>query len=244
LELARPLKADLHIHTGDDIYDNIAYSSKGLIDEAARQCFEVISITNHDCDFYTEELYEYAREQGILLIRGMELTYDKQHILLINFDDAASINTPEDVISRKKEENLVIAPHPYFPWAPSCGRLLNSRPELFDAVEYAHLYNKSINFNRKAVRRAAELGLPMVGTSDSHTLDQLGYTYTLIHAEKTPESVVAAVKAGRVELVTRPMTLAAFLWIIAKMKYGSAVRIIGDVFHRLSQERALPVNNR
>jgi predicted metal-dependent phosphoesterase TrpH len=124
----------------------------------------------------------------------------------------------------KGPENLVVAPHPYFPWAPSCGRLLDSRPELFDAVEHSHLYNGWINFNRKAVRRAAEFGLPVVGTSDAHTLAQVGYNYTLVYSEKTPEVVIAAIKAGRCELATRPLPVTVFLWVILKMKYESAVR--------------------
>ena len=65
------LKADLHIHTKEDPHDNIGYSAKQLIDHAAKLNFDVISITNHDTSSYTEELAEYAKLKGILLIPGI-----------------------------------------------------------------------------------------------------------------------------------------------------------------------------
>ena len=227
----RQLKADLHTHTSEDPCDSmIAHSSVMLIDEAARQGYEVLAITNHDSQHYSTELFEYAMARGVLLIKGMELTYEGQHIVLLNFDDAGEIKGPDDIMRRKGDKNLVIAPHPYFMMSYHCRDLLDNRPELFDAVEYAHLYTSFLNFNERAVKRAGELGLPLIGTSDAHTLVQMGHTYTLIEAEKTVESVVAAVKAGHVELVTKPLSLFKFLGIIGLMKYWSMKRSIGELF--------------
>ncbi len=222
----RPLKVELHSHSGDDPSDNISYSSERLIDEAARYGYDALAITNHDSQSHNERLAAYARERGLLLIKGMELTYERQHIVLLNFDRAWELKSPEDIMKMKGPDNLVLAAHPYFPWAPSCGRLLVSNPRLFDAVEFSHLYNHRINFNKKAVARAAELGLPLVGTSDAHTLGQLGYTYTLVESERTPGAIMAAVKAGRCEVVTEPFPLSSLIGVIARMKYANLTRII------------------
>lgn len=220
----RPLKVDLHVHTDDEIYDHIPYSSRELVDKMADLGFDAFAITNHDHHRISPHVMDYAKERGILIIRGMELTYRRQHIVLLNFRDCDKIKTPDDVISRKRPDNLAFAPHPYFPWAPSCGKLLDSNPEIFDAIEHSHLYNHRIDFNKKAAARAAELGLPMVGTSDAHTLAQIGYTFTLVDSEKPPEAIVAAIKGGRCRVSTRPFPLGRFLGVIATMKYESAKR--------------------
>jgi len=228
----KPLKVEFHTHSGDDPYDDIPYSSERLIDEMARQGYDALAITNHNYQCHNDRLEAYAKERGVLLIKGFELTYEDQHILLINFDEPEEIKGPDDIARMKGPDNLVVAAHPYFPWAPSCRRLLESRPALFDAVEFSHLYNRMIDFNRKALAKARELGLPLVGTSDAHTLGQIGYTCTLVYSEKSTEAIIAAVKAGRCEVVTRPFPSMSFVGVIAKMKYASIMRIIKDVVKR------------
>ena len=50
------------------------------------------------------------------------------------------------------------------------------------------------------------MGIPLVGTSDCHRIWQLGTTYTLVDAdEKTIPGVFAAIRAGRVRVVTAPL---------------------------------------
>jgi predicted metal-dependent phosphoesterase TrpH len=224
----KPLKVDFHTHSGDDPFDIIPYSPERLVDEMARQGYDAFAITNHDSQSHTERLEAYAAERGVLLIKGKELTYKDQHIVLLNFDRPDELMCPDDIMKRKGPDNLVVAAHPYFPWAPSCRKLLESTPGLFDAVEFSHLYNHRINFNRKAVAKARELGLPLIGTSDAHTLSQIGYTYTHVYSEKTAEAIIASVKAGRCEVVTEPFPMMSFIGVIARMKYGSIQRIIAD----------------
>jgi hypothetical protein len=83
--------------------------------------------------------------------------------------------------------------------------MLEENIEVFDAIEYAHLHFRFINFNNKAVAIAKKYDLPMVGTSDTHTLKQLNTTYSLVEAQKTIPAIINAVKNKRVEVVTHPM---------------------------------------
>jgi len=62
-----------------------------------------------------------------------------------------------------------------------------------------------INFNQKALEVCQSFGFPLVGNSDTHFLSQLGTTYSLIYAEKNLESIFAAIRGNRVEVVTRPL---------------------------------------
>jgi len=79
------LKADLHLHTRE-AEPFIAFDAYGLIDRAAREGFQVLSITNHDTLTFSDRLAAYARARGILLIPGAEATIEGRHVLLYNID--------------------------------------------------------------------------------------------------------------------------------------------------------------
>lgn len=79
---------DLHIHTNNS---DGTLSPKEVIDEANKNNISIISITDHDTiDSYTNELIEYAKEKGILLIPGVEISTKANkcgiHVLGYNFD--------------------------------------------------------------------------------------------------------------------------------------------------------------
>jgi hypothetical protein len=200
------LKADLHLHTREG-ESFIAYDARGLIDRAARDGFQVLSITNHDTLTFSEDLAAYARERGILLIPGVEATIEGRHVLLYNADVPPDrIGTFADLRRLKGPEWLVVAPHPFFPGPTSLRGQLLEEIDLFDGVEFCHFYARGIDFNRRAVRLAREAGLPLLGGSDSHLVRQLGTTYSLIRGEMTVPSVLAAIRAGQLEVVSRPLT--------------------------------------
>ncbi len=217
-----PIKADLHLHTREG-EAFIAYDARALIDRAAREGFQVLSITNHDALTFTTELAAYARERGVLLIPGVEVTIQGRHVLLYNIDvPPARIRTFPDLRRLKRPEWLVVAPHPFFPGPISLqGRLLEEM-DLFDAIEFCHFYTGRIDYNRRAVRLAREARLPLLGTSDSHLIQQLGTTYSLIGGEMTVASILAAIKAGRVEVVTRSLTAAQCVGIAMGLLVGAS----------------------
>lgn len=215
------LKADLHLHTREG-EAFIAYDARGLIDRAAREGFQVLSITNHDILTFSDALAAYARERGILLIPGVEATIEGRHILLYNLDVPPDrLRTFADLRRLKGPDWLVVAPHPFFP-GPTClrGRLVQEL-DLFDALEFSHFYTGGIDCNRRAVRLAREVGLPLLGGSDSHLRRQLGTTYSVIEGEMSVPSVLAAIRAGRVAVASRPLTLRECIRIALGLFVGS-----------------------
>ncbi|MBW1946485.1 MAG: PHP domain-containing protein [Deltaproteobacteria bacterium] len=218
------LKADLHIHTSEDPEDLILYSATELIDMACRLGYSVLAITNHNCVTYSGYLRDYAKERGIVLIPGMEATIQGRHVLLHNMDFQ---QVKRDKIARldylKRPDNLIIAPHPYFPGLVSLRGMLRRHVNLFDAVEYCHFYSERLDFNRPAIKFAKEHDLPMVGSSDAHQRCQFHTTYSLIEAEPEPESVIRAVKSGKVRIVTRPLPLSLLLKIELKMFWRNRI---------------------
>ena len=79
---------DLHMHTNKS---DGALTPKQIIDEAVKANLQAISITDHDTiDAYTDETIKYAKEQGIKLIVGVEISTKADrcgiHVLGYNFD--------------------------------------------------------------------------------------------------------------------------------------------------------------
>lgn len=99
---------DLHIHT--NISDG-TFTPKQIIDEAVKNGVSVIAIADHDTiDAYTDELFEYAKDKNIQIIKAVEISTKIAkagiHVLGYNFD----INNKE---LREKLSILRNARHDY-----------------------------------------------------------------------------------------------------------------------------------
>ncbi len=209
------------MHTKDDPvdYKYITHSAEELIDHAARLGFEVLSITAHDKISYSPYLREYAAHRGILLLPGVEVTIEGAHVLLINYLGTIEFKSLKELEKIRAPEVLIVAAHPYYP-GPTLGKKLQEHIELFDAIEYCHFYHRFINFfNQKAVSVSKKNKKPLVGTSDTHFLCQMDQTYSMIEVNrKTPAAVVESIKAGKVRVVTHPLSLSMLLKIMIKFK--------------------------
>src|SRR5688572_29265786 len=213
------LKVELHTHTSDDPADWIPHSAHALIDRAAALGYDALAITLHDKQFDVRSLAPYAAERGIVLIPGVEKTIEGRHVLLLNFPAGTEeVETFADLAElKRRHRGLVVAPHPFFPM-PSCllGKM-NRHANLFDAIEYNAMYTGSLNFNRAAERWASRHGKPMVGNGDVHRLEQLGTTYSLVDADRDAGSICDAIAAGRVRVVTRPLSWRTAIRIFASL---------------------------
>ncbi|MDF1526375.1 MAG: PHP domain-containing protein [bacterium] len=204
------LKCDLHLHTSEDPRHNLNYSAKELIKEASKKGYQVVSITNHNTITYDQGLAEYAHSNGVLLIAGVEATVMGKHVLIYGvdgMDEKWDKLTFFDLKRLKAKGAFIVAPHPFYPNYNCLGNLLERFSGMFDAVEYSHLYTKKLNFNLKAQSFTKSKGMPLLGLSDSHSLKQLDYTYTLINSEKDMSSVFEAIRQNRTTIITRPARL-------------------------------------
>jgi len=200
----RWLKAEMHAHCSLDPNDYriCPCTPQQLIQEAAKRGFEVLSITCHDVDVWTEDLAEYALSLGIILIPGMEVTVERtRHVLVYNFHTTSeNLNTLEKIRARSREQTLVIAPHPYFPGRTCLRGHLEKNLDIFDAVECSGFQVRGLDFNRRAWKLTARARKPVVAFGDIHHLWQLGRTFTWIYAEPNAQSVLRALKQGYVEV--------------------------------------------
>ena len=221
------LKVDFHTHTADDPKDYISFSSKELIDRASELGYDALAITNHDIVTGRPKLERYAEARGILLIPGIELTLSNKHVIVINPPPRGlpGISALEDLPRVRSESSLVIAPHPFYPGFKCLWSKLVEHIGLFDAIEFSFFYSRLINRNRPAVGVARAAGKPLVGSSDCHNIWQVGLTYSLVEAERTIPSIIAAVKEGRVQVATTPLSMRAMFRVGANWVLGDKLKV-------------------
>ena len=233
------LKTELHTHTSADPHDYIPHSTTDLIDRAAILGYQALAITLHDSWFDVRDVAEYARARGITLIAGVERTIEHKHVLLLNFDAAAErVNSFDELgqLRRAQPNGLVIAPHPYYPARCCLGHLLERHADLFDAVELNAFYTSQLDyFNRSAVTWARRVGKPIVANADVHRLRQLGTTFSLVDAAPEPNAICAAIREGRVEIQTRPLSIVEAATHRAGLGFGDLKRLARGSAPRANQ---------
>jgi hypothetical protein len=226
------LKADFHTHSGDDPRDDIEYSSETLIDSVAQCGVDVLAITCHEANVYTERLARYAAARNVLLIPGMEMLIEGVHVVCLNPDsEQEQARTFDDLRALGRRDAVFIAPHAFFPIDSALKEKLIEHIDLFDAVEYCTMYCTGINFNRRAEQVAQRFDLPMVGTSDTHVMPYADSTISWIEAERSVDGVLDALRSGRVEVETRPRPPMH----IANMMYYTAHGMVRDRFAAVNQ---------
>lgn len=205
----KKLKIDFHTHSGEDPHDKISYTGFELIDKAVELGYDALAITNHESLTYSLELRDYAEKKGLLLLPGVEATFEGKDVVIINPIPKLSYKRKSfaELADFKRETSLIIAPHPYYPTPRSLKEKLVEHIHFFDAIEFNQCYNHFLNPNRPALEIAQQHELRVVGNSDCHFLWQLGRTYTLVEAEQNIFSIIQAIRKGNFELKTSPISL-------------------------------------
>jgi predicted metal-dependent phosphoesterase TrpH len=225
----RWLKAELHTHCSLDPIDYriCEHTPEQLISRAAKLGYEVLAITCHNKDIWTDSLSEYALNLGITLIPGMEVVVERtRHTLVYNFHTGPeNLNTLDKIRHHSRPDTLVIAPHAFFPGFTCMRGMLEQNPDIYDALEYSGFQMRGLNFNRRSIDFAKETGKPLVGCADVHYLWQLNRTFTWIYAEPELQSVLMAIKQGSVRYQTSPLSWleAAGWWATALWRYAFPV---------------------
>jgi len=202
--------ASLHNHTSADPIDPIQYSDKDLIDHAKKDGFKILAITCHNKTTVTKEAIAYAKEQGLLLIPGVEQTIEHRHIVILNAaKEADTVKTFKSLreYKGKHPECFIFAAHPYFPSPNFFHDKIEPNIDCIDGLELSWWYSKLIDFNKKGRRIAKKHNLPFIGTSDTHSIHLHGKTYCQISATSlTLEAVIEALRKGNFKNFTKPIS--------------------------------------
>jgi predicted metal-dependent phosphoesterase TrpH len=178
-------KADLHLHTTAS--DGTA-TVRQILEHVAHTDLQVIAITDHDTISGALEARRLARDFGVEVIVGEEVSTREGHLLVLFLEQELPPGKPlaETVAAARAQGALVIAPHPFDFLMHSVGRtgILGpcADPAWTAYVDAIEIFNAGVwvpQVNTLAARFAAERGLSVVGGSDSHHLPTVGRGYTL-----------------------------------------------------------------
>src|SRR4051794_32777561 len=195
-------KADLHLHTTAS--DGAATVPELLAQVAQSPDMRLIAITDHDSIAGARQAAQLAPQFGIEVIIGEEVSTTEGHLLALFIDTLLPPQRPaaETIAAIHAQGGLAIAPHPFDRSVPSLGRLgLQHAGWDFDAIEgfNAGVIWSQRGCNGAAQRAAAMMGLPVIGSSDAHTLATTGLGYTLFPGSGAND-LYHAIQAGQVEL--------------------------------------------
>jgi Predicted metal-dependent phosphoesterases (PHP family) len=197
-------KADVHIHS---IASDGTASAAQILDYAENQTdLDLIAIADHERIEAAVECQRLARERGsrVEVIVAEEVTTRSGHLLGVFLQARLKRNQRlETTVAEIHEQGgLAIVPHPFSAFTLGMRKNAIMRVHLstdplvyWDALEG---YNPSTagRYGRAATARiAAELGLPLVGNSDAHTIDTIGDGHTLFPGT-TADDYRRAILAG------------------------------------------------
>ena len=220
---ATPLLCELHAHT---TWSDGAFELRELVDLYGRRGFDVLAVTDHatrnrgqvqaaNFDAYLAAVEAEAIRAralyGLLIIPGLELTYDDPEpaeaahavaVGLRSFVDVAQGVEPMLRAARAHGAALVAA-HPY-PLAEAASsprrtaRFEVDRELLTPLVDRFELFNRETLFSW-----VAEAGLPTVANGDFHRPEHLGGWKTMLPCAKSEEAVVGYLQSKRPTYLVR-----------------------------------------
>ncbi len=231
------LKCDFHMHT---VFSDGLVWPTVRVDEAFRTGLDAIALSDHieyqphkdDVPTKHNRPYELAvgraRELGILLIRGAEITRDTPpgHFNAIFLQDVVPVEQTEfvDAVKAANEQGAFVFWNHQAWKGEELGRWLDVHTTLY---ENKWLHGMEVcngnSYYPTAHRWALEKNLVMIGNSDIHAPDLLQKntaaehrTITLVFAsERSVEAIHEALRAGRTavwwkdKLIARPELLEA-----------------------------------
>lgn len=193
---------DTHCHTKYS-YDNWL-EPLDLIRRAKALGLDGVCITEHHSYEASAPVERIGRDEGLLILRGVEIATDKGHLLAYGIEDDGwnvwnrdSYLPLEEVIARINDLGGICAPaHPFR--NVGLASLMEGLLELKDiaAVE-SHNGVNAASDNDLAIQASTHLGLPTLGGSDCHKTVAVGRCATEfsrpVHDMK---GFIAAVKVG------------------------------------------------
>jgi len=192
---------DIHVHTG-------AHSSCSniVLEEAVLRSKEIgldgICITDHDSNAIMAEAQRLSRKHGFLIIVGAEiLTYEGDLLVFgLNELPAGQMHAQELIDLVSKQNGVCISAHPYRDNGRGMGDLIGEISGL-SAVE---TFNGNTGWadNYQAFLLSQQLGIPCMGGSDAHRLEQIGrYATRFIESIRNEHGFIKAVKGGKMSPV-------------------------------------------
>lgn len=188
------MKLDMHIHS---CYSRDAKTAPKEIGALCRRNgLDGFAIADHNQIKGSLEAYAAANENGLLVVRAVEVSAKEGHVLAYGVKEVIPKHLPvaETIELIHRAGGIAVAAHPKrFPsgMGPDMARAGD-----FDAIEVMNGNNASRS-NTMARRIAADRKLPVTGGSDSHEPSSIGRAFTMMDGVATEEQVIEAILKNR-----------------------------------------------
>lgn len=195
---------DTHIHENKYSFDSFIDLKEG-IDTAKLMGLDGICITNHDNNNLRNELGDYIKINGVLVIVGAEILTHQGDILVFGLKDIPKemMNAGDLLRLVKKHKGVAIAAHPFRNNNRGLENHLHEVADLLDGVESFNGSTYSYH-NLYAYATATELGLPSLGASDAHVMDKIGrYSTKFYDTIRDDKDFIEAIKSKNFHPVMR-----------------------------------------
>ena len=199
------MKLDIHIHSN--------YSRDGIADpkEILKRCrlagLDGCAITDHNAIEGSLKACSMAKDEGLLVLRGVEVSAEEGHVLAYGINELVPKKLPmaETIDRIRALGGAAVAAHPHR--FPSGIGLEIASTGKFDAIEVIN-GGSSARSNRLARRIAESRNAPMTAGSDAHEPDKIGRAYTVFDIASSEDDLVQAILKGRVQPGGRSRTWA------------------------------------
>jgi len=189
---------DLHIHTKQGSRCS-SLDIHGLVMRAKKMHLDAVCITDHNTTMAVEMVRDAGKEQGLIVLGGMEVRCREGDILTFGLQDPPDPGIAAlDLLKLvQRSEGAAIVAHPFRASAPSLGRVV-CEISGFDALEVLN-GNSSNDENKKACCAAQRLHIPGTGGSDAHSRASVGRYVTEFEENsiKGEQDLIAALRGGR-----------------------------------------------
>ena len=189
------MRLDLHVHS--------TYSSDGratpkeILKGAKRIGLDGICITDHNTLKGSVEAQGMAKDSGLIVLRGMEISTSEGHVLAYGIDTPVEKGmTAAETVDRIRElGGLAVVSHPYKWWSGLGGSLTERvRPDALETLNGC----STKGHNAMALKLCRKMGLPQTAGSDAHSLRYIGRAYVLMDVPaESEEDVIEAIRAHK-----------------------------------------------
>jgi predicted metal-dependent phosphoesterase TrpH len=205
---------DMHVHTVRGAADS-SLTPDQLIEEAQRIGLSGVNISEHDRVWDVREVEEFRARSGLFVSRGMEVSTDMGHMIVVGLDSYVPGIRRAEELRRVVDEagGFMIVAHPFRHFFDPIHFRRDGRPpfdmtpeeaakrmpvfRLVDEIEIANGGSTSRE-NQFALKVARLLGKRGVGASDCHSTQGVGFYTTLFEEELRDQThMVELLKAGR-----------------------------------------------
>jgi predicted metal-dependent phosphoesterase TrpH len=192
--------ADIHIHTTAS--DGFATVEQVLDHVAKIGTLSVIAITDHDVLDASLWAYTHRERYPFEIIPGLEVSSADGHVLglWVTQPVEKGMSLKETVAAIHEQGGIAILAHPFeMTVCARAARRYLLQPELvkeagIDAIEIHNAGTLTPGCNLLAPRLAAQVGLPVTGGSDAHSLSAVGRGWT-----RFPGSTADALRTALVQ---------------------------------------------